>query len=478
MYSYIKKLSLVFILQFLVLIVVANTISLSQAKSIAYKKCICDNKTEYNIISSSIINNEKTAALFYRFDLKPEGYIIVSANDNLPPIIAYSYTNIIDNEGRLEDVIKVDLECRLNNLSKLNESLIQKRQLEWKKYLSNSKQSTIKDKSQQWPAEGTTTTGGWLKTNWHQDSPYNQMCPVDPTTGIRSVSGCPSTVMGQILNYHKTTNEVNFDDSDKYYHNYAGQYWIDTDFNEYGFPSFIQLNKYLDTLNLHYSNNIELTNNDKAALTFACGVAATQVYSSNVSGTFSVSQAYEAYQKFNFDTAALLQGADTSLFTRLKQNMKDSLPAHLAIVNSAWNSGHNVVVDGYNTENYYHLNFGWGGQSNGWYLLPEELPYELTVIEGLIVDIIKNNLLSVNENEKTPSSFMIYPNPTNGIFTIEAEANNTSILEIYNLYGAAIYKKIILDHTETIDLSDLKKGTYLLKIECNNIIETKKIIIQ
>ena len=67
--------------------------------------------------------------------------------------------------------------------------------------------------------------------------------------------------------------------------------------------------------------------------------------------------------------------------------MMDARPAHLAIVDPGWTMGHNVVVDGYNTDNYYHLNFGWGGSYNGWYLLPDEIPYGLTVIEGLIVDI-------------------------------------------------------------------------------------------
>jgi hypothetical protein len=67
--------------------------------------------------------------------------------------------------------------------------------------------------------------------------------------------------------------------------------------------------------------------------------------------------------------------------------MMQALPAHLAVVDSSETSGHNLVVDGYNTDDYYHLNFGWGGGSNGWYLLPDEIPYGLTVIEGVIVDI-------------------------------------------------------------------------------------------
>jgi hypothetical protein len=53
--------------------------------------------------------------------------------------------------------------------------------------------------------------------------------------------------------------------------------------------------------------------------------------------------------------------------------------------------GHNVVVDGYNTNDYFHLNFGWGGSYNGWYLLPDEIPYGLTVVEGVILDILKED---------------------------------------------------------------------------------------
>jgi len=81
-------------------------------------------------------------------------------------------------------------------------------------------------------------------------------------------------------------------------------------------------------------------------LVFACGVAATQVYTSSGSGTFGVSQAYDAYQRFSCNTGCMLDTSDADLFPRLMQNMKDTLPAHLAIVDSAWSSGHNVVVDG------------------------------------------------------------------------------------------------------------------------------------
>ncbi len=46
-----------------------------------------------------------------------------------------------------------------------------------------------------------------------------------------------------------------------------------------------------------------------------------------------------------------------------------------------------MAVDGYNTDGFFHINFGWGGSNSGWYLLPDQFPYNLTVVEGAIVDI-------------------------------------------------------------------------------------------
>jgi hypothetical protein len=269
--------------------------------------------------------------------------------------------------------------------------MIEMRHQAWQ-LLLNEKPMTSEE-FEQWPPEGTTPTEGWLETNWHQEAPYNNFCPLDKANGgDRSVAGCPSVAMAMILNYHNSTQNVMFNDSDDYHHNYGGNnYIIDNDHDTYEFPSFPELNNYLATLATHYQQQIPLTDNDKAALTFACGVAARQVYGADGSGTFGVNQAYMAYQKFNCTTIELLHDDDSNVYGRLAKNMIDALPVHLAVVDEGWTMGHNVVVDGYNTDNYFHVNFGWGGTYNGWYFLPDEIPYGLTVLEGVIVDILDDH---------------------------------------------------------------------------------------
>ncbi|MBN1861790.1 MAG: C10 family peptidase [Candidatus Thermoplasmatota archaeon] len=370
-----------------------TSITINIATTVAITKLCELNKKDFSIHHSQQINDEKQKPLFYVFELHPQGYLIVTGSFDLPPVIAYSFTNnYLDDTNRnpLFDLLYADVTFRLKNIQLVPDNILEERHLQWDSYLKGNPIDT--SRFEQWPPEGTTPTGGWLLTNWNQNAPYNNFCPLDISHGgSRSVAGCPAVAMAQIFNYHNTTMNVTFDNTDDYYHNYGGnQYWIDNDYTTYGFPTFPMLNTYLSTLQSHYMNQIPLTNDDKAAITFACGVAATQVYASGGSGTFGVNQAYDAYQRFGCTTIELLDENDPELYDRLLNNMKDAIPAHLAIVNEQWTAGHNVVVDGYNTNDFYHINFGWGGSYNGWYLIPDELPYSLTVIEGVIVDILKN----------------------------------------------------------------------------------------
>lgn len=405
-------------------------------------------------ISTTSLMIDRSIPVFWLVELFPEGYIVIPVSCFLPGIIAYSFESTFGemNSGNpLYNLLKADIAYRTSYYSANG-------------YASCGLTSRSDNQLfEQWPATGD----GWLNTNWTQNSPYNDLCPLDPVTHSRSYAGCPSVAMAQILNFHKNTNNTHFSDSDDYFHNYAGrQYWIDDDFQEIDFASFPQLNEYLDSLNQHWVNNITLTSVDKAALTFACGVACKQVYSSEGSGTFGVNQALDAYLRFGFATAELLDESDPDLWDRLKQNIKDTLPAHLAVVDESWQTGHNVVVDGYNSDDYYHINFGWGGTYNGWYLLPEELPYGLTVVEGVVIDIMKDTTVSVLTNP--PLICKVYPNPSNEITNISFinQSNAEYTLSVYNTAGQIIEKIENITGTQVrLSNSNRKPGIYFFSLE-------------
>ncbi|MEI7983743.1 MAG: C10 family peptidase, partial [Bacteroidota bacterium] len=336
----------------------ANAVDTASALTVARNRLMRDSKApSYSVKGAEPYSGQNGNPLFYFVQLIPQGFIVVSASRDLPPVIAYSYNATTGHTSDYIRFVTSDLEKRMISLRELPIEILEKRHALWTHYLTGmSGQPAF----QQWPEPGTTSTGGWLETNWTQDFPFNSMCPLDPLNGNRSIAGCPSVAMGMIVNFHKTTNQIVFTDADDYHHVYAGRnYWIDDDYIALDFPSFPMLNESLDTLEAHYLNAQTLTKSDKAAMVFACGVAAKQVYTSTGSGTFSVDQAFDAYRKFNFATTELLHDTDTSLYTRMAQNMMDTLPVHLAVVDPGWTTGHNVVVDGYNTDHYFHLNFGW-----------------------------------------------------------------------------------------------------------------------
>ena len=80
-----------------------------------------------------------------------------------------------------------------------------------------------------------------------------------------------------------------------------------------------------------------------------------------------------------------------------------------------------------------------------------------------------------------PFEFSLFPNPTSGIFTIQAKgiARRNSVLEIYNINSQSIYSgKINNNETLCIDLSNQPNGLYMALLRFNNTLVTRKIILQ
>jgi hypothetical protein len=365
---------------------ITPTVTLTEATRIADQHLLHAGKTTSTLTAVHTILNHDTT-LGYVYTLDPTGYIVVPASRYLPPVIAYSWTSdfgTYTTTNPLYTMLCTDLNLRIACMTTLPPTQLAVHAAEWTDFLTTPQPS---QSFEQWPPEGSTPTGGWVFTLWTQDAPYNNMCPV--INSQRSLAGCPAVAMSQIVAYFNTTKHVQFTDSDDYHHNYGGaNFWIDNDHVTYQFPSWPELNGYLDIVEDHWATGVSLTDQDKAAINVACGFAMQQVYNPSGSGTFGVQQAYDAYQRFGFTTSILFNGESAEMFQHLSANMKHAIPAHIAVVNQDWTVGHNMVVDGYNTDDYYHINFGWGGSYNGWYHIPDDLPFSLTVVEGVITDIM------------------------------------------------------------------------------------------
>ena len=322
-----------------------------------------------------------------------------------------------------------------------------------------------------------------LTTQWNQDYPYNMMCPADPFEDYsHSYTGCPATAMGQVINYLQTTQNTRFNDSDDYFANYASrQFHIDDDWETYQFPSFPKLNGLLDSVDATFQREEELSDTLVAAVIFACGVACKQVYTASPnygSGTFSVDQAYAAYQRFGFTNCQLFRDPDSIMYATLISNLQAGYPAHLAVENNAGTSGHNVVVDGYReSDGKFHINFGWGGYKDNWYALPDPngFSYGWTKIEGIILDIIPTSSPDAVHEFSRPQALEVYPNPASDVLHIKNLPSENVDYTIFDVLG----RMVAAGSTDgTISVAELEKGIYVLQIKGEKQMETAKFVVK
>jgi hypothetical protein len=209
-------------------------------------------------------------------------------------------------------------------------------------------------------------------------------------------------------------------------------------------------------------------NNHNAALCFACGIAAQQVYTASVSGTFGLEQAEMAYHRFGYNESHLVYPEDTTLNAQIAGNVKVALPVHLGLLVSTGSGGHNVVVDGYNTDEFYHFNFGWGGPSNGWYTIPPTvIPYNLTIVESAVLDIKSDLYTGTYPRDNFKRHPVISPNPFKDELMV-GEIRQPAVLSILDVHGQVVLVKTITGGQERIGTGAISPGIYFYRITSQN----------
>ncbi len=118
---------------------------------------------------------------------------------------------------------------------------------------------------------------------------------------------------------------------------------------------------------------------------------------------------------------------------------------------------------------FYRIVFtGFGGSANGHFIFNKTL--------------LKN--LSTNEYNSTLKNLSIYPNPSNGQFSIlyESAENTSALLTIYNMQGVLVYSENLNFtkgiYTNSIIAKNISSGMYLMVVETKTNRYTSKLIIE
>ena len=282
-------------------------------------------------------------------------------------------------------MLKKDLENRNIEISNGSAKDLQKNIDLWNQYINKNITYFQSRNFRKWPESSSRNTDGIIQTTWSQSSPYSDSYPIDPTTGKRSFVGSAAIAIAQIINYHKHLGNASFSSSDSY--TTLNGIDIDQDSQTADFPNFSRLNNKLENINKKYSSGAPLNSGDRATICFAAGISVNMHYSSDAradSWTWDIADAYR--NKFKFKKSKVYYADSENFFKQLKANAKKKFPVNILTQDYF---EHSIVCDGYNTDNEYHLNFGWSQNSKenytlAWYNLPKSLNSDFNVISLVI----------------------------------------------------------------------------------------------
>ena len=199
-----------------------------------------------------------------------------------------------------------------------------------------------------------------LKTKWGQGAPYNAMLP-----DSRLFTGCNATALAQIMRYHeyaKGSGAVNYSldiagiGSKTFSANFGSAV--------YDFPKMRD--------EYHAGEYTEEEGNAVARLMYDVGVAMTMTYGTSVSTSGTTKPAFAAAQYFGYDRGVSVKNRAAYTDTEWERMIYTELSEGRPVLYSGQSGaeGHAFVVHGYDADSRcFAINWGWEGQSDGYFAL-------------------------------------------------------------------------------------------------------------
>ena len=273
------------------------------------------------------------------------GFVIIAGDTNVTPIIAYSLDTTLD-AGNLSEATAAILEAWC-------------RQVENARQVAKPISSTTKR-----AATRTNDAIRYETALWNQSTPYNNEAPV--INGERSMTGCVATAMSIICHYNRwpergigTTPAYEYTDNYGYSHSIAAN----TLGHAYDY----------DNMLMNYNGGYTATQGDAVAtLMKDMGTSVYMQYHPEGSGAYP-NDVVAAFSKY-FGYSKGIQLVYASNYSPeewenvVRENIRNYGPTYFSASNNS--GGHAFVVDGFDSDNYFHFNFGWGGLGNGYFLIP------------------------------------------------------------------------------------------------------------
>ncbi len=326
-------------------------------------------------------HTDARGTLYYHVDLE-RGYAIVSPDDQLQPIIAFS-TGEYNIDCPIFDLLCKDMSHRLADMSRVDES-------KWDVMASVDEIIVAPLTKSKWGQQLSAPNDACY--NFYTPQVYWKNYPTEirvvslPGDNWNFPAGCVATALAQVMYYHHFPPSatarmfnVGFILGRKHFdgqlQSIGGPYRWDlmTDTPGYGAPKDTRRAVGMLCYNAGLAVGMHYGEDGSAAMTASTAGALT--------GTFG----YRSAVSGPFDR------------TKVNPNLTDGYPVLITVRSNT--GAHSVIIDGLATRGvtqYHHINMGWRGSGNTWYALPRVQSF------SLIDECVYNIVPAGNYNHPTP----------------------------------------------------------------------------
>lgn len=297
---------------------------------------------------------------FYVFESKLGGFVIVSGDDVTKPILGYSEEGEFDVDN-IPDNLRWWLSEWSNGINFLR--------------TNNAKPTT--EISKLWKDLGSKnihtksfSSKRLLATaEWNQTYPFNNKCPI--YNGVSTFVGCVPTAMAIMMKYYEWPKAgVGFIEGYSYSDNFGTSrsvsgYYLGHDYKWENMP-------------LNYLNCTQSQVESISQLMKDCATASKAKFGVDQTSASVYDALLACIKHMGYDSSCNIY--ERHLFTA--QQWRKKLYESLDALNPVWysgkskDSGHSFVIDGYDSDGNFHINWGWGGYCNGYFDMPNFRDYK------------------------------------------------------------------------------------------------------
>ena len=287
------------------------------------------------LLPSATKGAEKAAYYVFNAERAQGGYVIVAGDDRAPAVLGYSENGKFD----------------INNVPEAMQELFD----------SYAEQiNAIEDGQLDIHLTAKRPIAPLLSSAWSQNAPYNTMLPL-LSSGKHCYAGCTATALAQVMYYHQ---------------------WPATSTAIPGYTSttLSYVMPDLDPTDFEWSlmkNTYQTTDTASAAalaaakLTLYCATALEANFKNASTSASSANIPFIVSSYFGYKETAQYYRRPLYTTQEWESMIYNELAARRPVVysGSKISGAHAFVVDGWDGNGMFHINWGWNGQSNGYFLL-------------------------------------------------------------------------------------------------------------